>query len=56
MGHQGTREKGLNVMRKFLNKAGVGEKDFSLVDASGLSRSNRISASALGENFSVRFS
>jgi D-alanyl-D-alanine carboxypeptidase/D-alanyl-D-alanine-endopeptidase (penicillin-binding protein 4) len=46
-GAPGTREKGLNVMRKFLNKAGVGEKDFSLVDASGLSRSNRISASAL---------
>ncbi|MGP8282716.1 MAG: D-alanyl-D-alanine carboxypeptidase/D-alanyl-D-alanine-endopeptidase [Desulfomonilaceae bacterium] len=46
-GAPGTREKGLDVMRKFLTKAGVEEKDFSLVDASGLSRRDRISASAL---------
>ncbi len=46
-GAPGTREKGLDVMRRFLAKAGVQEKDYSLVDASGLSRSDRISASAL---------
>ncbi|MGC8658452.1 MAG: D-alanyl-D-alanine carboxypeptidase/D-alanyl-D-alanine endopeptidase [Desulfomonilaceae bacterium] len=46
-GPPGTREKGLDVMKKFLLKAGVTEDKFKLVDSSGLSRQNRISASAL---------
>ncbi|MGC8605357.1 MAG: D-alanyl-D-alanine carboxypeptidase/D-alanyl-D-alanine endopeptidase [Desulfomonilaceae bacterium] len=46
-GAPGTREKGLDVMRKFLVKAGVTQENLSLVDASGLSRDNKISASAL---------
>ncbi|MCL5124531.1 MAG: D-alanyl-D-alanine carboxypeptidase/D-alanyl-D-alanine-endopeptidase [Deltaproteobacteria bacterium] len=46
-GAPGTREKGLDVMRKFLLRSGVTKDNFSLSDASGLSRSNRISASAL---------
>jgi len=46
-GAPGSREKGLDVMRRSLIKSGVPETNFSLADASGLSRSNRISASAL---------
>ncbi|MFH0958537.1 MAG: D-alanyl-D-alanine carboxypeptidase/D-alanyl-D-alanine-endopeptidase [Pseudomonadota bacterium] len=46
-GEPGTRQKGLNSMGKFLVKSGVPETTFSLADASGLSRSNKISASAL---------
>jgi serine-type D-Ala-D-Ala carboxypeptidase/endopeptidase (penicillin-binding protein 4) len=46
-GAPGTRQKGLDAMGRFLAKSGVPETDFSLADASGLSRSNKISASAL---------
>jgi serine-type D-Ala-D-Ala carboxypeptidase/endopeptidase (penicillin-binding protein 4) len=46
-GAPGTREKGLAVIRKHLLSCGVDEGDFQLTEASGLSRNNRISASAL---------
>ena len=46
-GAPGTRQKGLDAMGKFLVKSGAPETNFSLADASGLSRSNKISASAL---------
>lgn len=46
-GAPGTREKGLAVIRKHLLSCGVDEGSFSLSEASGLSRSNRLSASAL---------
>lgn len=46
-GAPGTREKGLSVIRKHLLACGVDEGEFSLSEASGLSRNNRISASAL---------
>jgi serine-type D-Ala-D-Ala carboxypeptidase/endopeptidase (penicillin-binding protein 4) len=43
----GTREKGLAVIGKFLRDCGVSSERFHLSEASGLSRDNRISASAL---------
>jgi serine-type D-Ala-D-Ala carboxypeptidase/endopeptidase (penicillin-binding protein 4) len=46
-GAPGTREKGLAVIRKHLLACGVEEGAFSLSEASGLSRNNRLSASAL---------
>lgn len=46
-GAPGTREKGLAVIRKHLQSCGVDDGDFSLSEASGLSRNNRLSASAL---------
>jgi len=46
-GMPGTREKGLAVTRKHLLSCGVDEGSFSLSDASGLSLSNKLSASAL---------
>jgi D-alanyl-D-alanine carboxypeptidase/D-alanyl-D-alanine-endopeptidase (penicillin-binding protein 4) len=46
-GPPGTREKGLSVIRNFLVASGVDEGKFALAEASGLSRNNRISASAL---------
>jgi serine-type D-Ala-D-Ala carboxypeptidase/endopeptidase (penicillin-binding protein 4) len=46
-GPPGTREKGLEALRKFLLSCGVSEQDFQLSEASGLSRGNRLSASAL---------
>lgn len=46
-GAPGTREKGLSVIRKHLLSCGVPENGFSLSEASGLSRNNRVSASAL---------
>ena len=46
-GPPGTREKGLAVIRDFLLANGVDRAHFSLAEASGLSRSNHISASAL---------
>ena len=46
-GAPGTREKGLSVIRKYLISCGVSEESFSLSEASGLSRNNRVSASAL---------
>ncbi|HMK35883.1 MAG TPA: D-alanyl-D-alanine carboxypeptidase/D-alanyl-D-alanine-endopeptidase [Desulfomonilaceae bacterium] len=46
-GAPGTREKGLAVVRKHLLSCGVDEGSFSLSEASGLSRNNRLSASAL---------
>lgn len=46
-GSPGTREKGLAVIRKHLLSCGVDEGSFSLSEASGLSRNNRLSASAL---------
>jgi serine-type D-Ala-D-Ala carboxypeptidase/endopeptidase (penicillin-binding protein 4) len=52
-GAPGSREKGLDVMRRFLIKAGIPETSFNLADASGLSRSNKISASALVKTLSV---
>jgi D-alanyl-D-alanine carboxypeptidase/D-alanyl-D-alanine-endopeptidase (penicillin-binding protein 4) len=46
-GPPGTREKGLAVIRDFLLAKGVDASQFSLAEASGLSRNNRISAFAL---------
>jgi len=46
-GPPGTREKGLAVIRKYLLSCGVNEDCFALSEASGLSRNNRLSASAL---------
>jgi D-alanyl-D-alanine carboxypeptidase/D-alanyl-D-alanine-endopeptidase (penicillin-binding protein 4) len=46
-GAPGTREKGLAVIRKHILSCGVDEGTFSLSEASGLSRNNRLSASAL---------
>jgi len=46
-GAPGTREKGLAVIRKHLQSCGVDENQFALSEASGLSRNNRLSASAL---------
>lgn len=46
-GAPGTREKGLSVIRKHLLSCGVPETSFSLSEASGLSRNNHLSASAL---------
>ncbi|MEW6352032.1 MAG: D-alanyl-D-alanine carboxypeptidase/D-alanyl-D-alanine-endopeptidase [Thermodesulfobacteriota bacterium] len=46
-GLPGTREKGLEVIRKHLLDCGVKESEFFLAEASGLSRHNRLSASAL---------
>ena len=46
-GAPGTREKGIAVIRKHLLDCGVPESNFTLSEASGLSRSNRLSASAL---------
>jgi len=46
-GAPGTREKGLAAIRKHLLACGVDDGTFSLSEASGLSRNNRISASAL---------
>lgn len=46
-GAPGTRLKGLDAMSDFLVRSGVPTAAFSLADASGLSRSNKISASAL---------
>jgi len=46
-GAPGTREKGLSVIRKFLLSCGASEESFSLSEASGLSRNNGLSASAL---------
>lgn len=47
LGPPGTREKGLSVIRKYLLSCGVKEDCFALSEASGLSRNNRLSASAL---------
>ncbi len=52
-GAPGTREKGLDMMRKFLIQAGAPKSSFFLADASGLSRSNKISASALVRTLAV---
>ena len=46
-GAPGTREKGLEALKRFLVACGVKETSFSLSDASGLSRANKISASAM---------
>lgn len=46
-GAPGTREKGLEVSRRFLRANGVDDALFSLSEASGLSRNNSIAASAL---------
>jgi len=46
-GPPGTREKGLAVIRNFLLATGTDDSKFSLAEASGLSRSNRVSASGL---------
>lgn len=46
-GPPGTREKGLAALRDYLIACGVPEGHFRLAEASGLSRSNRVSASAL---------
>ena len=46
-GAPGTREKGLAAIRKYLFSIGVDEGHFVLSEASGLSRNNRLSASAL---------
>lgn len=46
-GLPGTREKGLEALRRYLVSCGVPETTFSLSDASGLSRGNKISASAM---------
>jgi D-alanyl-D-alanine carboxypeptidase/D-alanyl-D-alanine-endopeptidase (penicillin-binding protein 4) len=46
-GVPGTREKGLAVIRRHLLSCGIPETAFTLSEASGLSRNNRISSSAL---------
>jgi D-alanyl-D-alanine carboxypeptidase/D-alanyl-D-alanine-endopeptidase (penicillin-binding protein 4) len=46
-GEPGTREKGLLVIRKHLLDLGVDERALRLSEASGLSRNNRLSSSAL---------
>jgi serine-type D-Ala-D-Ala carboxypeptidase/endopeptidase (penicillin-binding protein 4) len=46
-GAPGTREKGLEVSRRFLHAHGVDEGLFSLTEASGLSRNNQVAASVL---------
>lgn len=46
-GVPGTREKGLAVIRDHLLSCGIPESSFTLSEASGLSRNNRISAAAL---------
>ncbi len=46
-GAPGTREKGLEVLKRYLISCGVKETAFSLSDASGLSRGNRVSASTM---------
>ena len=46
-GAPGTREKGLAVIRRFLLANGVDDGHFSLSEASGLSRNNQVTASAL---------
>ena len=46
-GAPGTREKGLSVIRRHLLSCGVPEGEFTLSEASGLSRNNRLSAAAL---------
>jgi D-alanyl-D-alanine carboxypeptidase/D-alanyl-D-alanine-endopeptidase (penicillin-binding protein 4) len=46
-GPPGTRAKGLSVIRRQLLSMGVNEGAFALAEASGLSRANRLSASAL---------
>ncbi len=46
-GPPGTREKGLSAIRRHLLSLGVGEGSFVLSEGSGLSRKNRLSASAL---------
>ncbi len=46
-GAPGTREKGLAVIRKHLEACGVKEADYSISEASGLSRNNKISAAAM---------
>ncbi len=46
-GAPGTREKGLAVIRRFLRANGVDDEQFSLSEGSGLSRNNRVTASAL---------
>jgi serine-type D-Ala-D-Ala carboxypeptidase/endopeptidase (penicillin-binding protein 4) len=48
-GAPGTREKGLAAIRRFLLANGVDEEHFSLSEASGLSRNNQVTASALVE-------
>lgn len=47
LGVPGTREKGLEVLKRYLLKCGVSDSQFSLSDASGLSRGNKVSASTL---------
>lgn len=46
-GPPGTREKGLSAIRRHLLSLGIGEGSFALSEGSGLSRKNRVSASAL---------
>jgi len=46
-GAPGTRDKGLAVIRKFLSDCGVEDGTFALSEASGLSRNNKVPASAL---------
>ena len=46
-GPPGTREKGLEALKRFLAACNIPETSLSLADASGLSRSNRISSSTM---------
>lgn len=46
-GVPGTRPKGLAVIQRYLESLGIPRDEFSLSEASGLSRKNRISAAAL---------
>jgi D-alanyl-D-alanine carboxypeptidase/D-alanyl-D-alanine-endopeptidase (penicillin-binding protein 4) len=46
-GRPGTREKGLDAIARYLRHCGVDERLFVLSESSGLSRSNRLSASGL---------
>jgi serine-type D-Ala-D-Ala carboxypeptidase/endopeptidase (penicillin-binding protein 4) len=46
-GAPGTTEKGLTVVRQYLEKIGVSTKDLTLVDGSGLAHDNRVTARSL---------
>lgn len=47
LGAPGTRAKGVAVLKKHMVTMGASESTFSITEASGLSRTNRLSASAL---------
>jgi D-alanyl-D-alanine carboxypeptidase/D-alanyl-D-alanine-endopeptidase (penicillin-binding protein 4) len=46
-GAPGTTQKGLDVVRQYLDRIGVSTRDLTLVDGSGLAHDNRVTARAL---------